>query len=553
MKLITELINNVFRINKTDEINPQSAGFQQVNTSKNKEDRHSMVDKFYKELDKSERAKFNPGGYLDTATSESEPLSTILTNKQLKLTTFRVMAESDIISDAVDEIKYSSLNMDENGNCININIRSEITGLDEIKDEFKTFIEIFDFNKNLTEYVGQLLIDGELCWENIINANDYSDGIIGVKPIKTEAYEFAFDINSLKREGITILNNSSDVSEAVIQQNINAFKGSKRDLTQLSTYVDNDNISDRAVFLPFEQLTYCNTGNYTPDGLSVIPLLNKTKKPYNQLTLIEDAILIYRLVRAPERLAFNIDAGNMQPAKAEQLAAKLIRKYNTKQIYDKKTGTVNSNYDAISMMDNYWFVATNGGQGTKVETVGGTGQSLMELDDLDYWVKKVYKTLKVPFSRYSEPTTAYENADVISYEEYRFYKFIMSGLLIKISEGVKSSFITHIKMKNMWVDGLSSRDINVEFIAPSSFDLYQSQKLIQAKLDVYTALKDIYALEDMNTYLLKKSFGLTDKDIDEIYQSIEKDKIRQAEIAYKVASIEDAGTLDSNNEDEDFD
>jgi len=307
-----------------------------------------------------------------------------------------------------------------------------------------------------------------------------------------------------------------------------------------------------ALFLSFNQLTYCNTGNYTPDGLSIIPILNKTRKPYNQLTLIEDAIIIYRLVRAPERLSFNIDAGTMSAAKAEQLAAKLMKKYNTKQVYDKNTGTINNQYDVMSMQDNYWFVSTNGGTGTKVETVGGTGQSLQELDDLDYFIKKVYKTLKVPFSRYSESQNTIEKSDSISYEEFKFFKFIMNSLLNPISSGIREAFITHIKLKGMWIDGMTSNDIKVGFVPPASYEIYETQKALQAKLDILSSYKEIYDPEEFNSFVAEKMNLDTPEEIQKFFKMSQDDRYRNAKIEFGVDNISDHGDPSPEDGDDDF-
>jgi len=533
MKLF-ETINNLFTLKNE----PNQKRFDDVNQKKDIS--NSVVDSYFSELEKRGE---NLGGYLDVNAKEDLPLVTILTDKYAKIGTFNGMAENDIISDAIDEIKDASLNFDENGNCIELNIsNSEELKIDEIINEFSSFVNIYDLKKKLPEYVKTLLVEGELCWENIINIDDPADGIISTRIIKNESYEFAINTETSKRVGITIFDNKSEVDSEYIKRNLDIFNNatnSKFNLNSLSA--SNRDISDTSLFLSFNQITYCNTGNYTPDGLSIIPILNKTRKPYNQLTLIEDSIIIYRIVRAPERLAFNIDAGTMSPAKAEQLAARLMKKYNTKQVYDKSTGTVNNHYDAMSMLDNYWFVSTNGGTGTKVESVGGTGNSLQDLDDLDYFIKKVYKTLKVPFSRYSEVQTTLENSDSISYEEYKFYKFVVSSLLNPIAQAIKDAFITHIKLKGMWVEGLSSNDFNCNFIPPSSFELYQTQKRLQGKLDIISAYKEIYDYEEFNSYVLKKVNNLTDEEIQTYFESIKQDKLNVAKIAYEIEQMEENG------------
>ncbi len=546
-----ESVTNLFTLKD----NPENPAFDQVNTARNRDAKNSVVDSYFNELEK--RNAGTVGNYLDSegASTNQKPLATLLTDKASKLGTFRAMAENDIVSDAIDEIKDTALTLNEDGDCIELKINNE-ADTSAIEEEFKNFIEIYDLDNNLNNLVKEFLIEGELCWENIYNKEDIKDGIIAVKKIKNESYEFATNIDTSMRVGITILNNESDVNSEILKQNLdfyNQFQDERNKLKQgqLSGYNSNDNdISDITLFLGFNQLTYCNTGNFTPDGLSIIPLLNKTRKPYNQLTLIEDSIIVYRLVRAPERLSFNIDAGTMSAAKAEQLASKLMKKYNTKQIYDKGTGTVNNQYDVMSMQDNYWFVSTNGGTGTKVETVGGTGQALQDLEDLDYFIKKLYKTLKVPFSRYAEGSNTIENSDSISYEEYKFYKFIINSLLNPISGAIKESFITHLKLKDMWIDGLKSNQIKLNFVPPSSYEIYETQRALAGKVDIMNSYKELYSHEEWNSFTAEKQNLMTKEESEQFFKMTREDELRKSKLEWEQDNVSDHGTPEP--EDDDF-
>ena len=525
----------------------------------------SLVDHYFSELDKRNDIPYG-NAFSGIEKDKISPISTILTNKTQKLANFRALAESPIITDIIEEISMQALNFDENGECIKCtiinrdvdNTKHNKNNHDNIKAEFRKFVSNFDLENKLSDYVSELIIEGELCFENILNPEDITDGIIAVKKISNESYEFAFNVNTAKKEGITVMNNSSEVSQDVIKQTARKF-GYNKSLQQLSTYNSDgsQDISNRAIFLPFEQLTYCTTGKFTQDGLNVIPTLNRVRKPFNQLTLIEDSILIYRIVRAPERLAFNIDGGTMSNAKAEELKLRLMKKYGNKAVYDKQSGTISNQYDAMSIMDNYWFVATNGGRGTKVESIGGTGNSLNNMEDLDYFKEKVYRSMNVPYTRKMEPTTDINRADTISYEEYRLAKFIMNTFLNKLANSIRTSFIRHLKFKGMLDnnDGtFYEHDIKINFVAPTSFDLYQTQKLLQAKIDMYTASKDVYN-EEFNTYLAKHQLGMSDAECAAVQESYRQDQYFKAHTEYGVSNIgdgKDPDYVESDDDDDDY-
>jgi hypothetical protein len=547
--IITEAFN-MFRVGKT----VSTSVVNKVTKSDVIKRNNSVVDHYFQELDRRDGTNLNSFLYgeedYQENLSKQQTLSSILTNKPQKLAEFRAIAESAIIIDILDEIATQALNFDEEGKCINLKITDANAEHDytTIKEEFHNFIELFDLENKLPQYVTELLVEGEICFENIFNPADLSDGIIAIKKIKNEAYEFAIDINTSTREGITILNNTADIPKDVIAHLASQF-GFNKGLDNLSTYANaKTEINKNVLFMPWNQLTYCNTGKYTQDGLNIIPPLNRVRKPFNQLTLIEDAILIYRLVRAPERLAFNIDGGNMSNAKAEQMKLRLMKKYGNKQSYDTQTGTVNSQYNAMSMMDNYWFVATNGGRGTKVESVGGTGNSLASMEDLDYFKNKVYRSMCVPYTRAMEPTTSIDRADTINYEEYKLAKFIMS-ILSRLSQSIKASFINHLQFKGLVTDDINTRDIVIQFVPPTAFDVYSSQKLLQAKVDIYNAAKDIYG-DDFSYILGMKYLNLTKEECDDVFDLIEEAAIRKAKIEFKTSNVSDHGDPEPESDDD---
>ena len=305
-----------------------------------------------------------------------------------------------------------------------------------------------------------------------------------------------------------------------------------------------------AVLLPWEQVTYIDTGLYSSDGLMVFPVLERARKAYNQLSLIEDSIIIYRLVRAPERLVFNVDTGNLQRSRAEQEVQKLMKRYQTKKVYNPVTGSVTNDYDPHQMSENYWFTKPAGSTGTTVETLQ-TSANLGELEDLHYFLRKLYLSLKVPFNRYAEPTIQIERTDTITYEEYRFAKFIMR-LQVNFAKGLTNGFKTHLKLKGLWEEHkIKENDIKVVFVAPSSFELYEQQKLLELKLNNYASIAD--REEFSNELAQKKYLNMSEEEIITNNNQVEKEILRTARTEWQKSNIEDHGTPKPEGEEESSD
>ena len=167
-------------------------------------------------------------------------------------------------------------------------------------------------------------------------------------------------------------------------------------------------LEDKCIVLPFEQLTYIDSGIYNRDHRVVYSPLERAKRPFNQLKLIEDAILIYRVSRSPEKYVFNVDVGKMSKARGEEEVAKLMKQFGTKKTYDPATGTVGKAYDPMQMTENFWFVKGADSEGISVNTLT-SAHNFGNLDDLEYFYKKLLRSLNIPIARYFEANAVIQN------------------------------------------------------------------------------------------------------------------------------------------------
>jgi hypothetical protein len=281
------------------------------------------------------------------------------------------------------------------------------------------------------------------------------------------------------------------------------------------------------------QVTYVNSGIWNENKTIRLPFIENARRAYRQLSLIEDSIVIYRLVRAPERLVFNVDVGNMAPPKAEAYLRKLMTNYWSRRTFDSDQNNVVQKFNPQSMLDSFWFAKRGGSEGTTVTALPG-GQNLGELTDLMYFVKKLYKALKVPTSRLN-PDDVYNDSANILREELKFARFIVR-LQQRFASGLKSGFVTQLKLKGLWEEiKLRDEDFTLDFNVPTNFyELRENQKF-ELKANSFNTITQ----SDMvsKTYAQKKYLGWSDSDVMANREFLRKDK----ELMWELAQIENAG------------
>jgi hypothetical protein len=467
-------------------------------------------------------------------------------DKPKRLRYYRNMAKFPEVSDAIDEICDGCINYDDNNNFVDLSFRDSPLSdeqQDAIEKEFHKFISLFDIENNGWEMFRSLVRDGEVVFENLVDPNKTHLGIVGVKRIPPECFE---NLVSVDYDIVGILLNAKILYDRAKGVEVGARDSQQQGVIGTVAEIDASSLRNKygqrgktqLIPLPINQITYINTGQFNHDKTIVYPVLETARRPYRQLSLIEDAIIIYRLIRAPERLVFNVDTGKLPPAKAEQMVMQMMKRYQSKKIYDPSTGSVHNDYDPHQMLESYWFARPEGSQGTQVNSLQG-GLNLGELQDLHYFLRKLYISLKVPFNRFSDQPTSYEKAETISYEEYRFSKFVMR-IQTQFSKGLYDSFITHLKLIGMWDKfKMNKRMLIIRFTSPMSFELYEQQKLLNIKMENFnTATQNEMFSKDMAAM---KYLGWNEEDIKANARALEKELVRNAYINRKAMNIEQYG------------
>jgi hypothetical protein len=265
-----------------------------------------------------------------------------------------------------------------------------------------------------------------------------------------------------------------------------------------------------------------------------LPFIENSKRAYRQLSLIEDSVVIYRLVRAPERLVFKVYTGNMPAPKAESYIKGLMMKYWSKKTYNGAQGQVSNIYDPQSMLDSYWFPVDAQGKGTDVTPLPSSNP-LSEIKDLDYFLTKLYKTLKVPISRFLTAGDPFKDGAEITRDELRFARFIMR-LQAQFAFGVKETFITHLKLKGLWKEyKLKEHALKVKFNEPTSFMAMRNQQLLQMRFENYNTATQSEAIS--KSYAQKYYLDMSADTMKENREWLRRD----AALSWELAKITEMG------------
>ena len=434
-------------------------------------------------------------------------------DKAARIRDYRVMAAFAEVGDALDEICDEIINKDSNGEIVQLKfVHREFKPAEQklLEDEFQKFISYFDLEHKGWEFFRQLLVEGEVYWEHIIHKEHPKEGILGVVQIPTELIDPIF----------------GNIQNSIVQGYL---------LRKPVFNEENPTKIEDMQLIPMDknQVTYVNSGIWNDNKTIRLPYLENARRAYRQLSLIEDAIVIYRLVRAPEKLVFNVDVGNMSPPKAEGYLRNLQQKYWSRHTYDTDSSGQVMKFSPQSMLDSFWFAKRNGSEGTSVTTLAG-GQNLGELEDLMYFMKKLYKSLKVPVTRLNPEQSFQDGTDILR-EELKFARFIIR-MQMQFAAGLKNGFITHLKLRKLWERfNLKELHLDLEFNVPSNFFEMREQQKLELRVNNWSSLTNSEFVS--NTWAQKKYLGWDDIEVKANREFLRKDK----QLTWELAQIEANG------------
>lgn len=410
-------------------------------------------------------------------------------------------AIEDICNEAIvsdQEEKIVSLNLDE------LKVSDGIKK--KIEDEFDEVLNLFDFNTKGYDIFRQWYIDGKVFYHIMFRNNNAKEGIAELRLIEPQKIK---KIKNIKRErtdkGVEIV---KGIEEYYIYNDRGIHEGNLQ-----------------GVRLTLDSVILVPSGLLDSSSGLTIGYLQKAVKPTNQLKMLEDALVIYRLSRAPERRIFYIDVGSMPKIKAEQYVQDMMNKFKNKLVYDAKTGELADAKKHLSMMEDFWMPRRDGGKGTEITTLPG-GQNLGQIEDVEYFLNKLYRSLNVPVSRLRSDTGfSLGRSNEISRDEIRFSKFI-DRLRSKFSQ----LFLAALKIQLIAKGIVNEKDweevrqkIKFDFARDNHFTELKEAEILTNRIQLLQQADLMVGKYVSKKWVQKKILRLTDQEIDEMEKQIKSE------------------------------
>jgi hypothetical protein len=443
---------------------------------------------------------------------------------------YREMAIHPECDGAIEDVVNEAIVSDLYDSPIEIEL-SNLNASDKLKkvirEEFKYIKEILDFDKKSHEIFRNWYIDGRLYYLKVIDIKKPQEGIKELRYIDPMKMRYIRQEKKKNREDYINIRAGADDTKILSPE-----------LEEYFVYTPTPNFptgiiasgsgQKGAVKIAKDSVTYCSSGLVDRNKGTVLSYLHKAIKALNQLRMIEDSLVIYRLSRAPERRIFYIDVGNLPKVKAEQYLKEVMSRYRNKLVYDAATGEVRDDRKFMSMMEDFWLPRREGGRGTEITTLPG-GQNLGELADIEYFQKKLYRALGVPESRIaSDGGFNLGRSSEILRDELKFAKFV--GRLRKRFANMFNDMLrTQLILKNIvspedW-DTISDH-IQYDFLYDNQFAELKESELMNDRLATLATIEPYIGKYYSTEYVRKKVLRQTDSEIIEIDEQIE-DEIKK--------------------------
>ena len=440
---------------------------------------------------------------------------------------YRQMSLYPECDSAIEDIVNEAIVSDTHDSPIEIEL-SNLNASDGIKkkirEEFKFVCELLDFDKKAHEIFRNWYIDGRLYYNKVIDQKDPHAGIQELRYIDASRMKYIRQIKKGK---------PGDQIQRLASQDVQAFPGIEEYFMytpQGSTtpYTTAGGNPAKGIKLTRDSITYCTSGLVDRNKGTTLSWLHKAIKPLNQLMMIEDSLVIYRLSRAPERRIFYIDVGNLPKVKAEQYLRDVMMRYRNKLVYDANTGEMRDDKKFMSMMEDFWLPRREGGRGTEITTLPG-GQNLGEITDINYFQKKLYRSLNVPETRIAGSDAGFSlgRSSEILRDEVKFSKFV--GRMRKRFTHLFNDILrTQLLLKNIvtpedW--DIMSDHIQYDFLYDNHFAELKDSELLQERLNLASAAEPYVGKYYSADYIRRKVLRQTDQEI------IDQDKLIKQEIA----------------------
>lgn len=423
---------------------------------------------------------------------------------------YRGLATHPEVDAAIEDIVNESITGSELESSIQLNLDGIETS-DKIKklmiEEFDDICSMLNFNELGHDIFRSWYVDGRIVYHLVVNESNLKLGIQEIRPI-----------DSIKVRKVKEVKYKKDPkSNAKIVDRVDEF------------YVFQEkNTTTNAIKLSPDAVSYVTSGLTDPSRKRVVSYLHKAIKPINQLRMMEDSLVIYRLARAPERRIFYIDVGNLPANKAEQHMKDIMNRYRNKLVYDASTGNLKDDRKHMSMLEDFWLPRREGGRGTEITTLPG-GENLGQIDDIIYFQKRLYRSLNVPIARLEQETQfSLGRSTEISRDEVKFQKFIdrlrkrFSSLFLGILK--KQLILKGIITEQDWDEW--KNDIQVDYVRDNHFTELKNSELLRERLGTLDQVSQYVGEYFSREWVMKNVMMMNDEDIEEMKQQVEAENAK---------------------------
>ena len=436
---------------------------------------------------------------------------------------YRDIAQQPECDSAIEDIMNEAIVANERDQSVDIitdNLPHTKRIKDRIREEFLEVLRLLHFESKGHDIFRRWYVDGRIYYHKVIDSKAPKLGIQEVRYIDPRQIK---KVREIKKQPKAL---GPDVIKKQEEYYIYNAKG-----TYMGGGSGNNNMI--GVRLSPDSITYVPSGLIDANRNMVLSYLHKAIKPVNQLRMIEDSLVIYRISRAPERRIFYIDVGNLPKIKAEQYLKDVMNRYRNKLVYDASTGEIRDDRQYMSMLEDFWLPRREGGRGTEITTLPG-GSNLGEIDDIKYFQKKLYQSLNVPYSRLdSEAAGGLQlgRSTEVNRDEIKFTKFI-SRLRNRFNTLFHDLLKTQLILKGVvtiedWENSLS-QTIKYEYVNDGYFAEIKESEMFKDRMEIFRAMKDngmigsVYSQDYVNKHILKMNDNEVAKQREIIQQEIEQ-------------------------------
>ncbi len=448
------------------------------------------------------------GSYLDMEGTAKTEQDLIRRYREIALHPECDMAIEDIVNEAItsnenkqsvkvitDDLQYSS----------KIKVR--------IEQEFAEVLRLLQFNTRGHDLFRRWYVDGRIFFQKVIDAENTKNGITELKYLDPRKVKKIREVRKRRPEGMI-----SPTNINIADETVEYFVYNERGIQGAA--------SVQGIKVAVDTIAFCPSGmiDQNKNGL-ILSYLHKAIKPVNQLRMIEDAAVIYRIARAPERRIFKIDVGNLPKAKAESYLRDVMARYRNKLVYDASTGEIRDDRNYMSMLEDFWLPSREGGRGTDITTLPG-GANLGEIADIEYFRAKLYRSLNVPVSRL-EASQGFNlgRASEISRDELKFTKFV-GRLRKKFTELFNDLLRTQLIIKGVISEiewPLVRDSIFYDFLQDGHFAELKNTEMLRERLNLAREVRDYVGKYFSVNYVRRKILKQTEAEIKKMDAEIKKE------------------------------